>query len=293
MPGVGADGTIITGRTALTDAENAQVRELLAMCNAAERLDLKVDIASLRGGSSDASRIFLAYRNGALVGFITLDGGREIELCGAVHPDSRRHGIGRALLTAARAECQRRTATKVLLICEDDSRSGQAFVATLDVPRDFSEIRMERDERTAGAPPPALERLALRLAMSGDRHAIAHITGLAFERDEADERARLAADMENAAERFYIALHGNIPVGTLKIAYEPPRALIYGFAVLPEFQGMGYGREILNRMVGLLSQEGWARVGLEVDTENTRAYNLYVSAGFQRVTTYGYYALPL
>ena len=289
MPG--ADGEI-AGRTALTEAEGAQVRDLIAACNAAERLDLKVDIEGLRAADGDAHNVFLAHVGETLAGFCTLDGGREIELCGGVYPDFRRLGIGRALLAAARAECRRRGAAKLLMICEDGSRSGQGFVATLDARREFAEHRMELDVSAAGVPA-VTGSLTLRPATSGDQPAIAHITARAFARDEAGERQHLAADMENPAERFFIALRGGIPVGTFKIFSAPPRALIYGFAVLPEYQGQGFGREILNRAIRLLSQEGWTRIGLEVDTENTRAYNLYASTGFRRTTTYGYFALPL
>ena len=289
MPG--ADGEI-AGRTALTEAESAQVRDVIAACNLAERLDLKVDIEGLRAASDDARNVFLAPAVESLAGFFTLDGGREIELCGGVHPDFRRQGIGRALLAAAREECRWRGAAKLLLICEDDSRSGQEFVATLDARREFAEHRMELDVSAAGAPA-VTGSLTLRPATREDQPAIAHITALAFARDEAGERQHLAADMENPAERFFLALRGDVPVGTLKILSVPPRAFIYGFAVLPDHQGRGFGREILKRTIRLLSQEGWTRIGLEVDTENTRAYHLYASAGFRQITTYGYFALPL
>lgn len=282
----------IAGRGALTETEIVQVRELIARCNDAEHLDLKVEIGGLRAARAATSNIFLAHVGQTLAGFCTLDGGREIELCGAVHPDYRHRGIASALLDAARTECQRRSAEKLLLICEDDSRSGQGFLATLDMRREFGEHRMLRDTNIAGVPA-AAGTLVLRPATTGDEQAIAHITTLAFERDEADERQRLATDMLSLVERFFLALHGSAPVGTLKIFADPPRALIYGFAVAPEYQGRGYGREILNQTLRLLAEEGWTQVGLEVETDNHRAYNLYISAGFQRITTYGYYALAV
>lgn len=282
----------IESRSMLSESEAAHVRELIAVCNDAERLDLKVEIGALRAASPDMSSAFLAYAGQALIGFCTLDGGREIELCGAVHPDYRRRGIGRALLDAAREECRRRAAVKLLLICEDGSRSGQGFLATLAAHRAFAEHRMLRDMTIAGAPPGS-GTLTVRPATSGDQSAIAHITALAFARDELDELQRLSLDMGSAAEWFFIALQGDSPVGTLKIFTDPPRAMIYGFAVAPAYQGRGYGREILNHTLRLLAAEGWMQVGLEVDTENQRAYNLYTSAGFQQITTYGYYTLPV
>jgi ribosomal protein S18 acetylase RimI-like enzyme len=250
-----------------------------------------VDLEGLRAQSGDYNTIFLAYSDGTLAGFCTLDGMQEIELCGGVYPALRRQGIGRALLETARAECRRRSAVKLLLICEQLSRSGQGFVATLDAPLEFAEHRMDLDVAATGLPAVS-HSLELRPATRGDQQAIAHISALGFERDEVSVLAHLVADMESPVERFFVALRDGIPMGTLKIFYAPPRALIYGFTVLPEYQGRGYGREILHQTIRLLSEEGWTHIGLEVETENLRAYNLYLSSGFQHLTTYGYYALP-
>ena len=78
------------------------------------------------------------------MGYCSLDGELEVELCGMVHPDHRRRGIGRALLAKARSECVRRGARRPLLICEEQSpRAGQAFVATVGGLHQFDEHEMD------------------------------------------------------------------------------------------------------------------------------------------------------
>src|SRR5207237_2168795 len=79
-----------------------------------------------------------------LVGYLVVDayGTEEVELTGMVHPDYRRRRIFTTLLTAAQQECRGRGVRKLVLVCEQSSRSGQAFIVTRGAHHDFSEYRM-------------------------------------------------------------------------------------------------------------------------------------------------------
>jgi len=124
---------MVVGVHQLTSEQAEQARALRDVCNSADGLDLKLAISASFATQAAEPYAFLSTLDGALVGFCTLSGDDdpELELCGMVHPAYRRRGIGRALLDAALASARRRLATlRVLVICEDASLAGRAFVAS-------------------------------------------------------------------------------------------------------------------------------------------------------------------
>jgi len=64
---------------------------------------------------------------------------------------------------------------------------------------------------------------------------------------------------------------------------------IYGFAVVPRYQGRGIGRQVLATLARQLKAEGVADIGLEVSVTNDAALRLYLSCGFDVMGTEDYY----
>lgn len=315
----------------LTADEVRAVRQLEAHCNAAEGLTLKLSLGEGRhGGSADDGLAFLYFADGALVGYCALDysGGNEAELCGMVHPQWRRRGIARALLSSARHACDALGVTRLLLICERASASGQAFVAALNSPGAaadddqpptpharlaFAEHHMERPATLPGDETTSMddsahegengEWLHVRDAGLADVEALTAIIAGAFDDPRGEVREAITHDISSGEERWLIGEvvgpHTAEPVSGLRAlpipatddATAPRVAGVYGFGVLPERQGQGWGRRMLRRTLRLLRDEGYQRCSLEVETENTRAFALYRACGFAITTTYEYYAL--
>lgn len=277
----------LVARPTLTAREVEEIRALLDLCNAHEGLDLKLTPSVPPYGADDGIGDLLYYEDGRLVGYCRLEGKSEVELCGMVHPAHRRRGIGRALLAAATDECRRRGASHALLICEEASRSGRAFVAAIGAQYTFAEFRMELDslqKRAAGD-----DRLQMREAGPEDVEALARIRTAAFGSAEDAAARSIAREMRDPHQRFYLAWLDETPVGSLKVFFVDDRASIYAFAVLPDHRGRGIGRQILTLTLEMLLVEGWRRIGLEVLTDNHMALALYRSCGFRETTTYGYY----
>ena len=91
---------------------------------------------------------------------------------------------------------------------------------------------------------------------------------------------------------FVIERDGGL-VGTVRVERRPGEADIYGFAVSPQFQGRGIGRQVLSGLATALIAEGIGRVGLEVASTNDSALGLYLSCGFEITGTEDYYAVTL
>ncbi len=279
--------------SALTEAELREIRALRDRCNALEGLTLKLNLAP--GDASRPPTRFLFFDRGRLVGYAALDGGGfEAELCGMVHPDSRRRGIGRELLEAAKAACRRDGVARLLLICEAASRSGQGFVRALGAADEFAELHLEMDARSLPASrAPTAPRLMVRQATPADADAIARVIVSAFGGDEQRVRLRLDLELFEPNARYYLGQLGDRVLGSLKVYLDGPNAGIYAFGVLADARGQGYGRELLTEVIERLRREGYGRVYLEVDLDNEPAKHLYRSVGFIETTTYVYYAVPL
>jgi ribosomal protein S18 acetylase RimI-like enzyme len=91
----------------------------------------------------------------------------------------------------------------------------------------------------------------------------------------------------------YVVERSGTAVGTVRLSVHGDRGGVYGFAVLPEEQGKGIGRDVLARCCRMLRADGRTRVTLEVETENESALGLYTSTGFVREAGEDYCRLPV
>jgi ribosomal protein S18 acetylase RimI-like enzyme len=282
-------------QAALTSAQAAEVRALVALCNARDGLDLKLAIEVSETPYTGPAQAFLHYAGGALVGFAALDygGGHDAELCGMVHPGHRRRGIGRALLSAARAACPALGVSDLLLICEEASADGLRFADAVATGLEFAEHHMERDAQALGVPPFVMPRLDIRKATRADAETLVHVLLATFGRTEERERERVRMALEGGRSTYYLARLEGQPVAVAHVIPLGELTGIYGFGVAPERRGRGIARAFLSRLMDLLRAEGATRFGLEVDTTNAAAQAVYRACGFATTTTYGYYRVAI
>jgi ribosomal protein S18 acetylase RimI-like enzyme len=285
-------------RTFLTSEERGAIQRLAGLCSAYEGLDLKLALEPPPDASLEKPGAFLYYADdGDLVGFCSLDGSHEVEVCGMVHPHHRRHGIGTELLIAAQRACKARGAGRILLICEDASQSGRAFAAAHRGQRCFGEYRMVLVNPTI-LHDIALhdDRLALRQVAANDQAAVGTfvwVRASVFGEELDDARQRVSEGLPSTNEHYYNAFLDGEPVGCLKLAYEGAAVGIYAFGVLPERRRQGVGKRVLACAVAIAEDQSRQRIWLEVEEENVPALALYHSCGFQETTIYGYFELPL
>ncbi len=63
----------------------------------------------------------------------------------------------------------------------------------------------------------------------------------------------------------------------------PPEAYLANIAVAPEFQGLGIGRMLMERVIEVSEKEGANYIVLEVRASNIKAQRLYKKFGFEVV----------
>jgi ribosomal protein S18 acetylase RimI-like enzyme len=282
----------------LTEAEITAIEHLITLCNNYEDLHMRLELSMIGNRPGQEINDFLYYEQGVIVGYLAVDsyGLEEKEAVLMVHPDYRHKGIGRKLLHASGDECKQRGVKRLILVCEEYSPSGRAFVQALEAQLDHAEHEMVLgtfQERGV-----ADERLILRKAGPNDIEAIISILASDFG-DEQFARQHVEMLLRYPNQHFYVARFGEPsvgcqePVGVLRLDETEDQIGIYGFVVLPDYRGRGYGRQMLEDAIRIIRSVSQKRIMLDVDTDNTRAISLYLSLGFDIKTTYHYYAIPV
>lgn len=287
---------LITQET-LSDAEITQIERLIAICNAYEHLRMRVLMPMIRERPGGTTNDFLYYaEDGTLIGYLCLSqyGESEKEVVAMVHPEHRRQGIFRSLLEKAREVFVSNGGKYLTIVCERSSQSGQATMKAMRIPLNFSEHEMVLGTFT---PKNVFDdRLTFRQATMADQEALVKIfmsDGLA----EDTANNMITHRMNEKGNRFYLATLGGFdlgcdePIGTLRLEdYGIDNEFgLYGFVIRPEYQGRGYGRQMLEETIRIVQAEGTQNLMLDVDTSNERALHLYQSVGFTVRTTYDYY----
>jgi len=291
----------IYAKQTLTENEIADIQQLAVLCSAFEGLHMRLfmmDIFKQRSGNNTYD--FLYYEQGLLVGYLGIEnyGTKTKEIFGMVHPEHRRKGIGSHLLQAAREEGRHSGIEQFVLTCERASLSGTAFAKAIDAKLDYSEHEMVLGtfkERFVFD-----ERVIFRQAIGPeDLEKVASI--IATDRDNNVEWAQkhIVDMMKLPNQRFYMLTFGGTdlgcdePIGSLRLDEMEQLVGIYGFVVRPEYRGRGYGRQLLQEVIHSIHNEGSKGIMLEVDVDNTNALGLYLSCGFEIVTTYDYYIVEV
>jgi ribosomal protein S18 acetylase RimI-like enzyme len=206
------------------------------------------------------------------------------------HPRTGRHGrsrraaegTGTALLDAGLRLCRNREHDSVLLVVPRPSVPGRS----LALRRGGSLQQSEHALQLLGEPTevPADPDITVRSESPADQPALREILRRAFGWEPPE-----SADLD---PNTLVVERDGRPIGTARLHPEGDSAGIYGFAIHPDHQGRGIGRDVLHRLCRIARTGGATAVHLEVATDNDRALHLYTSLGFRSVITEDYYALP-
>jgi [ribosomal protein S18]-alanine N-acetyltransferase len=85
--------------------------------------------------------------------------------------------------------------------------------------------------------------------------------------------------------KFIILYEDSLAVGTVWLTHDFRRLYIHHMAVHPDWQHRGFGKALLKEALKIAS-ELKLQAKLEVFQENTAAYELYTSFGFQPLENY-------
>jgi len=278
----------------LNPDELEQVRAVEQACHAHDGLRMKLNWNTLSNRNSEETNDFLVYQDGRIVGFLGLYsfGSAEVEVSGLIHPDYRRRGLFKNLFDHALKACENRKFARMLLICPGNSASGQAFVKQTGATYSFSEYYMERHNQ--GIPVIHEARTRLRTATIDDAEILHTLNQSGFSMSYEDSVEWVTGSLNDKDDINLIAELDGVPIGKLGVMRQPNQIFIFGFCVAPEYQGKGHGRNILKQTITYGIEElGQSNSALEVSVSNEGALGLYLSCGYQTVSSYDYSLIQL
>ncbi|MFI5287729.1 MAG: GNAT family N-acetyltransferase [Candidatus Dormibacteria bacterium] len=266
----------VLGRARLGGEDRSNVDRVRRACEAAEPLDLKVEL-------DEADHLgrpihFLASAGDDVIGYAGLTAGDEAEVCGMVHPSWRGRGVGHALLAHLQTAGSDLGRASMLVICEDAGPVAIDWMRRLGASRESAERRMVVRLMATGTPSTADAPLEVRPASDADHDRVVELLGEEFS--------------DRPEERRLVGLDGAGIVGTLRLIESSQRTMIYGFVIDEGRRNTRLGTRMLAAVFERLRADGVDEVGLEVDPDNIPAVRLYERFGFETVTTYRYMRLP-
>ncbi|KAA0965914.1 GNAT family N-acetyltransferase [Sporosarcina sp. ANT_H38] len=268
----------------LKESQLIAIKQLQKECEKADNIQLKLNWEMLREREGRKMDFFHEV-NGELVAYLALFGfGTTVEVCGMVKPKERRKGYFTKLWQEALVSIEQYDFSTQLLNTPSSSTSAKEWLSSRSYSYAFSEYQMRWLEQ----PIEASDDVLIRKTKPSDANLEVKLDVLAFGMDEDDARTHLERIKERHDEQFLMIEADNRTVGKLRVNRIDGEAWIYGFAILPEFQGRGYGRKVLRNIVKSEHEAG-NQICLEVEAKNARALILYESVGFVKVQGQDYY----
>ncbi|MEC0207213.1 GNAT family N-acetyltransferase [Paenibacillus lautus] len=267
----------------LTTQQLQDIEQLQKECELHDHVQLKLNWDMLRERKME-NLDFFHYENGELVAFLGLyPFGSTVEICGMVKPFERRKGHFGRLFHLAMEQVKSNGYKKILLNAPAGSDAATFFLNTQGAEYAFSEHQMEWRE----TPLEETNDVLLRQATEEDYEMSVRLSVTAFGLEEDDARTMESHHFADNTDMRMIDVNEET-VGKLRVSREDGQAWIYGFSILPEYQGRGIGRKVLRQVVKEQSSAGFT-VHLEVETKNDHALRLYESVGFKAVHVQDYY----
>jgi ribosomal protein S18 acetylase RimI-like enzyme len=276
----------------LSQKQLEEIKILEETCNRFEGLTMKLNWEMLTSRAKNEVNDFLLYENEELVGYLALYIFRdsEAEVSAMVHPKHRKKRIFRKLLSQARQELMVREIPSFLFICEEKSVSGRNTMKALKAVYSFSEYGMALQEVR---PLPFSTEVSLKDTDEGDLDHLVNMDTVCFQLNKNDTSSLLQKQLVQPNRIHKIASVDGVKIGKISVLVSEMEAYIYGFCVLPTYQGKGYGKTILKKAVDDLIDKGHTKIALEVESKNKNALTLYERCGFEVEAGYDYYKLPV
>lgn len=274
----------VEGENLLSEKQLLQIKELQDVCESHDLIKLKLNWEMLRNRTCNEKEDLFYYDEDKLVGFLgKYYFGEKVEICGMVRPEYRRKGIFTTLINEGLESCK--AASSILLNAPAASLTAQEFIKSQQCDYSFSEYQMVWKNKEARDFEPIIK---LVKATPDDFDIIIRLDVECFGFEEKDAQKYNNRVLNDPNRKCFLIEANGEKVGKLSVQRENQESWIYGFAVLPKFQGLGYGKNTLLQIIDQEKKTG-NEIHLEVALENKNAKKLYNDCGFEQYDTQDYY----
>lgn len=99
-------------------------------------------------------------------------------------------------------------------------------------------------------------------------------------------------DIQNNVIDIFVLMNGSTLVGELHAMYQSDdenyavrgkRAYLFAFRIHKDYQGKGYGKYLLQRVLDILKDRGYYEFTVGVEDDNLKAQHIYQSFGFNEM----------
>lgn len=291
-------------KAAITKEDYYNLKELEAVCMKDDinlKLELEYKLSQLshtaekalteKDFRSSCMKEYIYYSQGRPVSYLGICsfGGNVYELNGMTHPDFRNRGIFRRLYEHAFTECRLANKKSLLLLTDSNSDLGNGFIKSVGGVLSFSEYRMELLASEYAARDKGLDngisQVVLVEAQPVDINLLHECDKVFF----GDEENEAEAEYISSIDHSYLIKKDDITIGKIKIDFSEDAGFIYGFGVLPDYRGLGYGKAAIGEALKEIFSRGIEKAALDVAAANDRALYIYTGNGFRQISVMRYY----
>lgn len=264
------------------------MNELLEFCHETDKVPVVIQIDKTLNHHQRMNSWFMAYSGETLIGVLSLFGPlrTETEFTGCVHPDYRKNGVFNSLVDAALKEAGFFGIERILFALDRKSESGQAVMRK----KGYSLVQTEYSMVFSKQSVIKTIESRLRVMRTGiaELDDMAQISASAFDEPLDVTKTMLMNGLKSKEREYYAACCDEQMVGVISLMIQDHTAMMNGLAIDPLEQGKGYGADFLTQILHMIVQRELTP-SVDVNSENTTAYNLYKRLGFQESEIQDYY----
>jgi ribosomal protein S18 acetylase RimI-like enzyme len=229
------------------------------------------------------------YHQGQLLGFLSAYYFYQTacELSILVNPIYRRKGIAKHLLAALLPLLK--TMEMETLIFSSVPIINDHWLPTYGFDKQQSDYHMERCSHE-----PVLisnPKLILRKASEVEMALLCSLDNACFGTPKVNMIQRFTYLFNNSDYRILLALKDNKVIGKAHVHWQADKANFSDIAIHPDYQGQGFGHELLSHCINQVLMSGRVRITLDVESCNQPALALYIGQGFKIMITHDYWSI--